>query len=396
MDPIDNTILSFIKINKAQNWDEFTSALVEYHAPMQNFVYADVEGNIGYYAPGALPIRSNGEGKVPVPGWTDEYEWEGYVPFDELPQAFNPPQGFIVSANNKVIGDNYPYLISTNWASPHRAARIVELIESKPELSLYDMRAMHADVRSLQAIETLPHMLEIQSDDPRQQTALEILRGWDGFMNGDSTAAAIYQAWYQQLTEQIFADELGEELWTDYRGYQSFISITLIDIFEDDHQTWCDNIQTPQTEDCTMMLEQAFEVGLDNMAQAQGTDTIEAWRWDTVHHAKFPHDPFDDVALLRPMFSRSVPNGGDAFTVNPAPPDTDELYDQYHIPSYRHIVDLSDLNASLFMHSVGQSGHIFSTNYDDLVERWQRVEYLSMSIEIDSASPENQRLTLTP
>ncbi|MEM8535552.1 MAG: penicillin acylase family protein, partial [Chloroflexota bacterium] len=396
LDPIDNTLLSFTKINKAQNWDEFTNALVDYHAPMQNFVYADVEGNIGYYAPGALPIRSNGEGKAPVPGWTDEYTWEGYVPFDELPQAFNPPQGFIVSANNKVIGDDYPYLISTDWASPHRAARITELIESKPQLSTFDMRAMHADVRSLQAIEMLPYMVETLSDDPQQQAAIEMLEGWDGFMNGDSAAAAIYQAWYQQLTEQIFADELGEELWEDYRSDHSFMAMTLMNIFEGDDQTWCDDVQTSQTEDCGTMLQQALEAGLDTMAQVQGTERMENWRWDEVHHAKFPHSPFDDVTMLQPMFSRSIPNGGDGFTVNVAPPDSEDLYHQHHIPSYRHIVDLSNLNASLFMHSSGQSGHVFSTNYDNLIERWQRTEYLAMSTEIDSASPEHHRLTLTP
>ncbi|NOK62856.1 MAG: penicillin acylase family protein [Chloroflexi bacterium AL-W] len=396
LDPIDNTLLAFTKINKAQNWEEFTSALADYHAPMQNFVYADVEGNIGYYAPGALPIRSNGEGKAPVPGWTDEYAWEGYVPFDELPQTFNPSKGFIVSANNKVIGDDYPYLISTNWASPHRAARITELIERTPQLSIDDMQAIHADVQSLQAVEMLPYMLQIQSADPQKQMAIALLRDWDGSMDGDSAEAALYHAWYQQLTEHIFADELGEELWMDYRDDRSFIAMALIDIFEGNNQTWCDDIQTAQTEDCEAMIEQSLEVGLDNMAQAQGTESIENWRWDNVHHAKFPHSPFDDVSMLRPMFSRSIPNGGDGFTVNVAPPDSEDPYHQHHIPSYRHVVDLGNLNASLFIHSVGQSGHVFSTNYNDLLERWQRVEYLPMSTEIDRNSVEYHQLILTP
>ncbi|KPV47998.1 penicillin amidase, partial [Kouleothrix aurantiaca] len=118
LDPEDRTFEAFLSIDMAQSWDEFTGALQVYGAPMQNFVYADVDGNIGYYAPGKLPIRAGGDGRAPAEGWTGANDWTGYVPFAELPHAFNPPQGYIATANNKVVADSYPPLISNDWAAP--------------------------------------------------------------------------------------------------------------------------------------------------------------------------------------------------------------------------------------------------------------------------------------
>jgi penicillin G amidase len=378
LDDEDHTIEAFNGIARARNWQQFTNALARYKAPMQNFVYADTDNNIGYYAPGALPIRPKGDGTLPAPGWTGEYDWAGYVPFDQLPHAYNPPQGFIVSANNKVAPDSYPYFIGSNFAAPYRAARIVELIQSKDKHSPDDMAAIQADVRSSQARELLPYLLQAQPTDERSKAVIELLRGWDGTIAGDSARATIYEAWYQQLPARIFADELGEQLWDDYAGEKDMIAMMIPSVLNGTGGDWCDDIRTPQHEDCTATSSAALSESLAEMAKYQGSDDFRSWRWDRVHRAVFPHNPFDNVGALKSIFSRSIANGGDDFTIDVAPIRRTERYNQYHVPSYRQIIDLADLGASRFMHTTGQSGQVLSGHYADLIERWQRVAYMPM------------------
>jgi penicillin G amidase len=397
LDDEDHTIEAFVGINTAANWDDFTRALASFKVPMQNFVFADVDGNIGYYAPGALPIRAGGDGTVPAQGWTGANDWTGYVPFEQLPHAYNPPQGYIATANNQVVPASYPYRISNNWAAPYRAERIVELIEGKPKLSPDDIAAMQADVRSSLARELLPALLQARATDNRARTAIEFLKGWDGTISGASPQAAVYEAWYQQVSPHIFADELGDELWDEYGGENDYIALVVPGLLKDHTNPWCDDIRTPQPEDCPTTLGAALSDGLAAMARAQGAEDIQTWRWDRVHRAVFPHNPFDNVGALKPLFSRSIPNGGDTFTVDVAPIRRTDLYNQYHVPSYRQIVDLSDLGASRFIHTVGQSGQVLSGDYANLLDRWQRVEYLPMRY--DRATVERAtagRLVLEP
>lgn len=392
LDEEDATLRAFLNINRARNWEEFTAALRDLKAPMQNFVYADVEGNIGYYAPGALPIRRNGDGTLPVPGWTDEYEWVGYVPFEELPHVYNPPQGYIVTANNRVVGNEYPYLMGTSWAAPYRAQRIIELIEQGNRLTVADMRAMLGDVVSVQARELLPVMLAVQPAGPREAAALELLRGWDGAMRGDSAAAAVFQGYYYAAIETIFADELRDLYERQYQSERDFPAMALRAVLLDGRSEWCDNVTTiAVTEDCATTLAKALTRGLEAMADAQGESDPTRWRWDRVHQAVFQHTPFSQVGALRGVFERRIPNGGDNFTVNVAPVRITEPYLQYNVPSYRQIIDLNDLNASRFMHTTGQSGNVLSSRYSDYLERWQRVEDIPMRF---SGAIEGERLVL--
>ncbi|MBC8162784.1 MAG: penicillin acylase family protein [Roseiflexaceae bacterium] len=393
LDAEDNTFPAFLGINRAQDWPQFTAALEQYHGPMQNFVYADVDGNIGYYAPGKLPMRTSGDGTAPVPGWTSQYEWSGYVPHADLPQVYNPPEGYIASANNRVAGPGYPHMIGSSFAAPYRARRIIELITAKQQLSPADMAAMHADVSSVQARELLPRLLEIAPLNERGRMAIELLRSWDGTMAADSAAAAVYAAWYQELPTALIGDELGEELLELYGGASAdFFAISLAALLRDEGG-FCDNSGSPEREDCDQRLAQALEAGLAAMAIEQGGAQLASWRWDKAHTAYFPHNPFDNVAALKGAFSRSIPNGGDKFTVNVAPVRRAD-FDQRHVPSYRHIVDLSDMGASQYMNTLGQSGQPLSGDYSNLLQRWQRVEYLPMRFATASIS-EGARGTLT-
>ena len=395
LDDTDGTFPAFLNINKARNWQEFTDALRTYQSPMQNFVYADTEGNIGYYAPGALPIRAQGDGTVPVPGWTGEYDWQGYVPFEELPHTFNPPEGYIVSANNRVVDETYPYLISNNYAAPYRAARIKEMIEAKPKLSVDDMIAMHGDVRSGGARALLPMLLSATPQDDRSRAALELVKNWDGTVSGESAAATVYQAWLDKLGDAIFADELGEELWEDYGSRVDVALMALLGSMDGSASPWCNDVTTPASETCADRSGKALAEGLAAMATLQGSDTPASWRWDKVHVTQFPHNPLDQ-SPLKPVFSRTIPNGGDKFTVNVAPPRKGTFV-QTHIPSYRHVVDLANPDNSRYIQAVGQSGSVLSPHYADFIERWQRIEYLPMHTSRSAIDPTiRETLTLTP
>jgi penicillin amidase len=393
LDPEDNTLRAFLGINRAQSWEEFTEALRSYHAPMQNFVYADVDGNIGYFAPGAVPIRAAGDGRVPAEGWSGANDWTGYIPHEELPQDVNPTRGYIATANNRLVPDSYPYLISTDWAAPYRAQRIVELIEARPTHSVDDMAALQADVVSLQARDLLPALTSISPEDAQGRAAIDLLKAWDGTMAGDSAAAAVYAAYYHALPEAVFADELRDAYADEYHTSGNDHSIVLERVLLGDLGAWCDDVNTPEAEGCDAALSQALAEGLETMAEVQGTPDVRAWRWDKAHVVVFPHNPFNNVEALRPIFSRTIPNGGDAFTVNVGPIRRTELYRQYNVPSYRQLIDLADLGASRFMHTTGQSGNLLSGAYGDWLERWQRVEYVPIPFGVEVTG---DTLTLAP
>lgn len=382
-DPTDNGILASLAYGRARNWREFAEAS-RVHRPFdQNYVFADRAGNIGYIAAATIPMRPKGDdGRLPVEGWTGQHEWLGYVPFAELPKLYNPPQGYIATANNKIAGDDYPHLIGTNFAAPYRARRIIEMIRRKTQLSPDDMAAIQGDVTAVHARELLPTMLRTRPADERSRQAIELLRNWDLSVTGDSARAAIFEAWYTKLGERLFADELsdpvlGDKLWSAYSENIYFVAMALEAALEQNRR-WCDDVRTPQIENCADTLTAALSEGLAKMAAAQGTDDINEWRWDRAHHALFPHQPFDKNPQLKPLFSRSIPNGGDKFTVNVASVFRWDEYHQLHSAQYRQIVDFSDLGNSRFIVAPGQSGDPQSPHYDDLLQRWQRIEYLPM------------------
>ncbi|MDQ3687692.1 MAG: penicillin acylase family protein [Acidobacteriota bacterium] len=377
-DPEDTGTLAALAFNRARDWHEFAAAFRDHRAADQNYVYADQKGNIGYIAAGTIPRRAKGDGRLPAPGWTGEFEWTGYVPFDELPRAYNPPQGYIATANNRVAGDDYPHLIGTNFAAPYRAARVVEMIESGRKHSPADTERMQADVVALHAREILPLLLKATPADERGKRAIEMLRGWDARMKGEDARAAVFAAWYTEIGKRLFKDELGPELWRTYSRNIYMVGMALPAALKE-NTTWCDDARTYAIETCADTLSASLSEGLTRMSAAQGTDDINAWRWDKAHHALFPHNPFDRDERLKQIFSRSIPNGGDKFTVNVASSFRNwEEYNQDHTAAYRQIVDFKRINRSRFINAPGQSGDPESRHYDDLLRRWQRVEYLPM------------------
>ncbi|ABX07625.1 penicillin acylase family protein [Herpetosiphon sp.] len=381
LDQTDNTINAYLAINKAQNWQEFQAGLESYVAPVQNFVFADVDGNIGYMAPGHIPIRANGDGTMPADGASGDYEWTGFIPFEQLPQSYNPPQGYIATANNKVVADSYPYFLSHEWATPFRAQRITKLIEAKPTLTMDDMAAIQADVHSTYAEELLPVLLNlVQPTSDQQRQAIAMLQNWNYSTAGDQPAASIFEAWTYYLTVPMVGDELGERLLETYGQRRQLIDLAIPAMLQDPNNSWCDDVTTTSsTENCNAIVTQALDVALKDLSFRMQDKPMEQWRWGTIHLALFPHNPLDAIGPLRGFFSKAIESAGDGSTVNVGHVADGEPFDQDRGPIYRHIVDLGDFANSRMINAPGQAGHFLSPHYDDLLERWQKVEYIPMT-----------------
>ncbi len=368
---------SILLLDKASNWEEFREALSYWDVPSQNFVYADVEGNIGYQSPGRIPIRAAGDGSMPVPGWTGEYEWVGYIPFDELPRAFNPPEGYIATANNAVVGPDYPYFLSMDWDPGYRARRIVELIEADPSLSLEDMKAIQGDSSPVWAQDILPYIRSLSSDDPRLAQALDLLRRWDGRAVRDSAGAALFEALRVHLIQETFGDELGDQL---LRRAGSSAEVALVNLLADPTSPWFDDRTTPQVEARDQILLRALEGAVDELTETLGPD-MGRWRWGDLHTATFENQSLGQsgIALIEAIFNRGpVPVDGTIATVNNTGYSLNEPYGVGIVPSYRQVIDLADFTRSVSMHTTGQSGHPFHRHYDDMIDPWRNIQYHPM------------------
>jgi penicillin amidase len=393
LDDEDTTVLAFLKLNEARNWEDFTAALRDFVVPSQNFVYADVDGNIGYYAPGRIPIRASGEGSRPAEGWSGAMEWIGYIPFEDLPHRFNPPEHFIVTANHRPTPADYPHLIALEYPDPYRAQRVIDMIEARAgtanergkgptgRLSVEDFRDIQADTRSLHAKALLPLLLTgVHSGDSRVTEAVRLLRAWDFEARADSAASAVFQAWFHQLPVALAADELGPRVFDEYNGRFTYITRFVTNTLLGAHRAWCDDVTTAGTESCENTITRALSNALSELENRLGTDRAR-WRWDAIHPAVFPHQGLATVPGLGSLLSRSIPSQGDWSTVNVGPVDADAAFEQRSVPGYRHIVDLSPANDSRFLDAVGQSGHFLSPQYDDFLADWRAVRHRRMRME---------------
>jgi len=277
------------------------------------------------------------------------------------------------------------------------AERIDELIAehtAKGEgISLDDMIAIQSDQQSAQVRTVLPFFVSLDGGDERQQQAIDLLRAWDGVSTMESAAPAIYTAWRVELERGLIEDDLSGDLYDELatRSHPVFLQRILSDEALGD--IWCDNVRTAPRESCADTALAALDRALDTLSERLGS-RMDRWAWGDVHQTQYPHRPFSEVNLLRRFFHRSIPNGGDTYTVNVAPVRLTDLYNQYHVPGYRHIIDLQNLNGSFFMITTGQSGNPLSPHYDDFIERHRNVEYLPMTFGRDNV--QGDVLTLEP
>ena len=398
----NKTFTSIFELNRAQNWDQFRTALRDFAAPSQNVVYADVDGNIGYQTPGNIPIRNKGDGTTPVPGWTDDYEWTGYIPFDKLPYAFNPPQGYIATANNAVVGPDYPYLITSAWDAGYRAQRIVAMIQAQPKISIDYIQQMQGDDMNLGSTEVLPYLLALSFDDAKLSTAQGLLRSWDGQMRIDSQPAAIYMSFFNRLLADTFDDKVPQAYWL---SGSSDSWVILRNLLSKPDSPWWDIRATTTVEKRDDILRLAFTQGYADLEKRLGTDTSK-WTWGRLHTATFRNQTLgkSGVAVIESLFNRGpYPVAGGASIVNATSSNmavdntTGDPFDVTSLPSMRMIVDLSNLDNSLQVFTTGESGHAYAAHYIDMADHWRLIQYYPMLWSRANVTAHSEaQLTLTP
>jgi penicillin G amidase len=371
----DRTPNALWGMNRAGNWQEFRDALKDFVAPQQNMVYADVDGHIGFIAPARVPIRATGDGWMPAPGWNGAYEWTGYIPFDDLPQALDPPSGRVVSANNKIVPDSYPYFLGLGWDLPNRARRINELLDAAPRQSPEASAAIQADTLSPMAQDLLPLMLKARPGSKPAAEALDRLKSWDRRMDRDQAAPLLFAAWLRAFNRALLADKLGPAF-DDYWGMHPDV----IHLILTEHPEWCEEGAAEGAASCAAQLSAALEQALAQLRRRYGDD-MNGWQWGRAHEAQFVNQMWAKVPLIGGLIALGIPADGGYDTVNAGATrvaSPDEPYADIQGPTLRMIVDLSDIAASRFMISPGQSGNPLSAHYGDLMQSWRDVTYLTL------------------
>jgi len=365
----------------AANWDEFRQAASKFNVPAQNLVYADVKGNIGYQTPGNIPIRKNGDGRLPVPGWTDQYEWTGYIPFDQLPSVLNPSKGYIVTANNAVVGAGYPYLITSDWDYGFRANRIATMIESAPApIDIPYIQKMQGDDYDANAATFVPllEQLTIPAKTPNQAVALDLLKNWDYQVRMDSAPAVVFEVFWKNLLADTFDDDLPKYYWPQGSSRWDEVMRNLVKLPNDPF--WDDKTTPNRVETRDAILLRAFTEAVAEIEKLQGGNPAK-WNWGDLHIATFANLTLgaSGIAPIEALFNRGPfrTNGGEAI-VNATGWDATKGYSVNWLPSMRMIVDLGNLANSVTVHTTGESGHAYNPHYIDMADLWRNIQYYPM------------------
>jgi penicillin amidase len=368
----DRTALGLLEMNRANDAASFRTALRDFESPVQNIVYADDAGTIGFVMAGRIPIRRNTIelSQMPVPGDTGAYDWTGTIPFESLPQSLNPAKNYLATANNKVTDDGYPYFITARWENGYRIERIRQMIEAEPRLDLDAMAGMQMDDLSL-AAQRLAPLLQAKVPEPA-------LTGWDYHMDRNMTAPLIFTAWLRQFAHLLLDGRLGRQF-----GDFWFWDAPLLDeaLSGGPASSLCDDPGTPAIEDCVLRARQAHDLAIRALTRAYGADK-SAWRWGDAHRAHFDNPLFSRLPALAGLLDLNLPTDGDNFTVNRASPLVEDLsgykFDDLHGASLRALFDLSDLSRSRFVIAGGQSGNPLSSHYADLTQPWRDGKYVTI------------------
>lgn len=391
----DGIIEAFLGLDTAKDFSDLRGALSHLGAPSQNFVYADVDGHIGYQVPGYIPIRQDAgdHGDRPVPGWDGQHEWVGRIPYDKLPSLYDPPAGMIVTANNAVVDSSYPYFISDVWDPGYRAQRILQRLGNAAAhggVTLDDMAAIQMDTRLLRADAVV---VDLASLDPAPATAdgrtvLARIRAWDRFCPTDSQGCAAFEVFEYRLERRLFDARLGDALARDYVGTEPSREALRALLLQPD-STWWDDPATPAHETARDAISAALDAAGADLRGLLGDDI--RWTWGRVHTATFqegslgsgsigPLDWYFDVGpYAAPGTAMSVDNTSMDWTVaypDPNDPTVKAATDLRRIfavtvaPSYRLDVDMGDLDGARIVTTTGQGGNPFGPHYGDLARDW--------------------------
>ncbi len=377
--------LGSLAVDRAQNWREFEAAMPRWKVPSENIVYADRAGNIGEHSTGLAPLRKTWTGLLPMPG-SGGYEWSGFVPNSELPHDYNPRRDFIATANQKMIPDGYPYKVGYSWAPPYRFQRVTQVLQQARagnKVDMADMQRLQTDVRSLPALQLID--LLRAATQKKASPAADLLLHWNGEVDRDSAAAALYEAWLQIVTR----DTMNRAIPPAVRAMIDDWSPRQVMAFLKGRSS------TDAIAARNGLLIGALENAWREMEKLQGPDSTK-WSWGQMHHVRFRH-PLDQLpgaaALTDPD---PVSRPGDEYTVN-ATGYYDSSFDQVSGASYREILDLSEWDHSMAVNVPGQSGQPVSPHYSDLIPLWSEGKYFPLLYSREAVEKEaTDKLVLQP
>ena len=378
--PDDRTAEALFGMNQARSADEFRAALADFDSPEQNVVFADRAGQIGFVAAGRVPVRRKvfANGLLPAPGWTGDYDWTGTLPFDALPQTHDPASGWIATANNKIVGDDYPHFVTGRWPDDGRYRRIAALLQAKQSFSVADMEAMQMDTLSAPLRDLIQSWLpEVKDVDP---AVTGMLRHWNGRADRDRPEPTIATLWMSLTAEHLLKEKLGRS----YDDWWFWDTAALTRLLKD--PKWC----APGT--CSALLSASLKETISLLQDRFKTDAAD-WKWGMLHRMHFRHPVYRNVPLLGAWLNPDLATDGDMFTLNRAvpiqPPGTLEFPD-LHGPGMRIVIDLADPVKAQATLAGGQSGNPLSAHYDDWLVDWRDGRYRTI------VQPSVHRLTLKP
>jgi penicillin amidase len=413
----DTTIDAVMGLNLAGDFAAFRSALSKFVAPAQNFVYADVEGHIGYQLPGRIPLRAPGDdGRRPVDGASGQHDWLGFIPYDDLPWQLDPPSGIIVTANNATVDERYPYVIGTNPDPGYRAQRALDLLaaaSSSGSITVEAMRAIQVDAMVPRAALVAPSIQAIMPATSDGRAVRDLIRGWDVRCGVDSRGCAAYLAFEQELQRRLFDDDLGP-IARDYVGSTESWQ-AMIAFLSQPNATWWDDATTPRHESAPDVLAASLDATGRQLRETLGHPG--RWTWGRLHHVEVAEPTLgtSGIGVLEWYFNAgpiALPGAAGALNnlyyrssaAYPNPDDPayrpagfDRLFRVTNGPSYRLTIDMGDLEGAGIVTSTGQSGNPFDRHYGDLLDEWAGGRTVPLPFSQGSiARAAAATLTLTP
>lgn len=370
------TAEAIFTLDQAKDFAGFRAAAKQFDVPAQNLIYADTDGNIGYQAPGKLPVRGKGDGSMPQPGWDSDYDWQSYIPFKDLPVSYNPDSGYIVTANNAIVGDDYKYFLTNDWDYGWRAARITDLIQrasADHKLTVQDMRDIQADTAFWIGKKLIITYSDMTVDEPDVQAALDLFDLWDGQNTVDSAAAAYANVLWDELAQDLFTRR-------DHpapTGSQSRVFLVVANLLDHPDSSWWTNKKIGVSGQHEMLVKAAKQA-YKRLSQLDGSNP-NAWQWGDLHQLELTSGTFGSsgIAPIEWLFNRGpYAVGGGPSIVDATGWAIGSGFDVTTVPSMRMVVDLSDFDASTWTNLTGESGHAFHPNYNDQADAWQHIEAL--------------------
>ncbi|MBN2781378.1 MAG: penicillin acylase family protein [Candidatus Marinimicrobia bacterium] len=375
-----NELYGVYRLNRATDWESFRTAASYFKSISQNIVYADIHGNIGMQNAAGIPLKKDHDYAV-YPGETDSCDWTGLMAFEDLPFSYNPENCMVSSANNRAVGESYPFSVSHWPDAPYRINRIRELLERKDYLSVQDMRSFQNDRYSLLYADLKPLMVAVLSNSdlsPKETEAFALFKTWNGELDKDAAAPCILEAFYLSYLKNMIADELDSLHYDMVLRSNSFVRNFILNTWGNPASLWTDDVTTPEVEGVNDMIRNSFKDAVAGLSQKLGKKPA-AWRWGDLHKLRLEH-PLGSVALLNRFFNFNrgpFEMSGDCFSVAPFAFRYYNPYKVEHGPSHRHIYTTDDWDRSLTVIPTGNSGIPKSPHYCDQTHLYLNGEYHS-------------------